>query len=168
MNKLGKIRKIKERDSPNDRWETPISLAKILIEMADIQKNDRVLDPSRGGGVFFDNLPECRKDWCEIDEDKDFYNYNESCDVIIGNPPFSQISDWLEKSAILCPRKICYVMGSLNLTPKRINFLKRHGYVLTKLHFTNVVGWFGNIVCTVFDKEGTELITYDTIRHKLT
>ena len=75
MNKLGKIRKIKERDSPNDRWETPISLAKILIEMADIQKNDHVLDPSRGGGVFFDNfLPECRKDWCEITEDKDFYN----------------------------------------------------------------------------------------------
>ena len=74
MNKIGKIRAIKERQTPNDVVYTPLSLAKILINMADIQPTDRVLDPCMGEGVFFDNLPECRKDWCEISELKDFFD----------------------------------------------------------------------------------------------
>lgn len=166
MNKIGKIRKIKERNSPNDVIYSPVSLAKLLINMADIKPTDRVLDPSKGGGVFFDNLPECRKDWCEITEGKDFFGYNESVDVIIGNPPFSQWKKWIEHSAILCPRKICYVMGVLNLTPQRINYLKQHGYFLSKLHITTVTGWFGSTLLVVFDKEGTECITYDIERRK--
>jgi len=166
MNKLGKIRQIKERETANDVFDTPISLAKLLIEMAEIKESDRVLDPCRGTGIFFDNLPPCRKDYCEITEGKDFFDYHESADVIIGNPPFSQLKQWLEHSAILCPRKICYVLGCLNLTPQRVSFLKRHGYKLTKIHLTTVVGWFGNILCVVFDKEGDDCMTYDVIRHK--
>ena len=53
MNKIGKIRKIKDRQSPNDVVYTPLSLAMKLIEMAEIQPGDRVLDCSRGGGIFF-------------------------------------------------------------------------------------------------------------------
>ena len=167
MNKIGKIRKIKERQTANDVVYSPLSLAMKLIEMAEIQPSDHVLDPSRGGGVFFDNLPECRKDWCEITEGKDFFDYNESVDVIIGNPPFSQWQDWLEKSAILCPRKICYVMGVLNLTPRRIDYLKKHGYILSKIHITTVDGWFGNTLLCIFDKEAKEeCITYDIERRR--
>ena len=103
MNKIGKIRAINERKTANDVLYTPLSLATLLINMADIQPSDRVLDPCRGinEGVFFNNLPECRKDWCEISEGKDFYNYNESVDVIIGNPPFSQWKKWIEHSCQL-------------------------------------------------------------------
>ena len=167
MNKIGKIRGFKERQTPNDIIYTPISLAKILINMADIQPNDKVLDPSRGTGIFFNNLSDCKKDWCEITDGKDFFNYNEKVDIIIGNPPFSQWKKWLSHSAILNPRKICYIMGCLNLTPQRINFLKAHGYILSKIHLTTVAGWFGNIMCVVFDKEGNECITHDVIRHKI-
>ena len=166
MNKIGKIRKIKDRQSPNDVVYTPLSLAMKLIEMAEIQPGDRVLDCSRGGGIFFDNLPECRKDWCEIIENKDFFDYNESVDIIIGNPPYSQWQDWLEKSAILSPRRICYVMGVLNLTPRRINYLKQHGYHLSKIHITTVNGWFGNTLLCIFDKEGKDCITYDVERRR--
>ena len=164
MNKMGRIRKIKECEAPNDVFNTPFSLALKLIEMADIKPTDRVLDPCRGNGAFFDNLPSCKKDYCEITENKDFFAYNESVDIIIGNPPFSQWKSWPEHTAILCPSKICYVMGALNLTPKRINYLKQHGYILSKLHITTVRGWFGNTICVVFDKEGTEIITYDIER----
>ena len=55
-------------------------------------------------------------------------------------------------------------MGALNLTPKRINYLKQHGYILSKFNITTVRGWFGNTICVVFDKEGNEKFTYDIKR----
>ena len=163
-NKLGIIRKIKDRETANDVVYTPISLAKLLIEMADIQPTDRVLDPCRGEGIFFQNLPLCEAEWCEVTEGRDFFQFHEPVDVIIGNPPFSLWKKWLEHSVKLTPRKICYVMGILNLTSKRVDFLKKHGYFLSKLHITSVRGWFANTLCVVFDREGTDCITYDIER----
>jgi len=166
MNKIGKIRSIKERESPCDVFYTPISLALKLIDMTQIKENDKVLDPSKGGGVFYDNLPNfCEKDWCEITENKDFFEYNKPVNIIIGNPPFSKYKKWIEKSVTLNPRKIAYIFGTLNLTPKRIDFLKKHGYVLSKLYITSVKGWFGNTLLVLFDKEGQECISYDILRH---
>ena len=63
---------IKNRDMPNDVIYTPKPVALKMIEMCDIKENMTVLDPCRGGGVFFDNLPKCNKDYCEIEEGKDF------------------------------------------------------------------------------------------------
>ena len=36
-----------------------------------------ILDPCRGEGAFYNNYPiSCEKDWCELEEGKDFYkNY---------------------------------------------------------------------------------------------
>ena len=163
-NKLGRIRLFKERETPNDVVYTPLSLAKLLIDMADIQPSDRVLDPCRGDSIFYNNIPECIKDWCEITENKDFFKYNENVDIIIGNPPFSQWKKWLDHTVKLNPKKICYIMGVLNLTPKRIDFLKKHGYFLSTFHITTVKGWFGNTLCVIFDKLGNECITYDIER----
>jgi len=164
-NKLGRIRLFKERETPNDVVYTPLSLAKLLINMADIQPSDRVLDPCRGDSIFYNNFPDCIKDFCEITENKDFFEYNKPVDIIIGNPPFSKYKKWIEKSVALNPRKIAYIFGTLNLTPLRIDFLKKHGYVLSKLYITSVKGWFGNTLLVLFDKEGQECISYDILRH---
>ena len=44
-----------------------------MIDMCNIQEGMKVLDPSKGGGIFYDNLPDkCIKDYCEITENKDF------------------------------------------------------------------------------------------------
>ena len=45
----------------NDIFYTPLPLAIKLIEMTNIQPLDIVLDPSKGLGVFYDNLPELLK-----------------------------------------------------------------------------------------------------------
>ena len=125
-----------------------------------------MLDPCKGEGVFFDNLPDCVKDWCEVTENKDFFEFNEPVDVIIGNPPFSQWKKWLEHTVALNPRKICYIMGVLNLTALRIDFMKKNGYNLTRIHMTNVDKWFSNTLLVIFEKGGISCITHDTERRK--
>ena len=167
MNKIGKVRQIKERVTPHDKVYTPVDVARLLIHMTDIKETDTVLDPSKGGGVFFDNLPQCReKYWCEIDDGVDFFEFNKEVDIIIGNPPYSLWTRWLEHSVSLKPRKIAYVMGQLNLTPLRLKLLKENGYVLSKIHISTVSGWFGNCVLAVFERDGVPVLTFDTIRHK--
>ena len=55
-----------------------------MIEMCNIQEGMKVLDPSKGGGVFYDNFPNnCIKDDCEIDGGKDFLNNNKKYDLIL-------------------------------------------------------------------------------------
>jgi hypothetical protein len=48
------------------------------------------LDPCRGAGAFYDALPE-PKDWCEIEQGRDFLTYKpaQKIDWIITNPPWS-------------------------------------------------------------------------------
>lgn len=47
----------------------------------------KILEPCKGAGVFTDLLPD--SDWCEINENKNFFEYNEKVDWIISNPPYS-------------------------------------------------------------------------------
>jgi hypothetical protein len=167
-NKIGKVRQIKERPTPHDKVYTPLEVARMLIEMTDIKETDTVLDPSKGGGVFFDNLPPCReKYFCEIDEGIDFFEFHNEVTTIIGNPPYSLWNRWLEHSVSLKPRKIAYVFGMLNVTPLRLKLLKDNGYVLSKLHITTVAGWFANCVLAVFERDGNPVLTFDTKRHKI-
>lgn len=152
--------KIRTRKTPNDVFYTPLSMAQKLIEMTDIKPNEKVLDPSKGLGVFYDNLPQCTKEWCEITEGKDFFQYNEPVDVIIGNPPFSIWTKWLEHTIKLNPHKIAYIFGAINLTPRRLKLLEDAGYRLTKLHIVDIKGWFSNTFLAVFDKVNPAVITY--------
>lgn len=56
-----------------------------------------VLDPCRGGGAFHDLLP-AGSPWCEIDEGRDFFDWWEPVDWVIGNPPYSLTRPWFYHS----------------------------------------------------------------------
>ncbi len=44
-----------------------------MIKLCKTKKGSKVLDPSKGGWVFYDNLPtNCIKDYCEITENNFF------------------------------------------------------------------------------------------------
>jgi type I restriction-modification system DNA methylase subunit len=148
-----KLTKIVNKDIPNDKIYTPLKLAKIMIDMCNISPNDIVLDPSKGGGVFYDNLPECNKKYCEIDEGIDFFDFNEKVDIIVGNPPYSLWNEWLKKSIELKPNKICYLFGILNLTPKRVKYMEREGYYITKMYIVRVSWWFLISVGVLFERK---------------
>jgi hypothetical protein len=55
------------------------------------------LEPCRGSGSFYNNI-KGKKDWCEIDEGKDFFNYDKKVDWIITNPPYSIYDKFLLKA----------------------------------------------------------------------
>ena len=74
INKVGPISGIKHRKTANDVLQTPLPLALKLIEIVEIQDDDMVLDPCRGDGVIYNNLPYyCQKDWVEILENRNFF-----------------------------------------------------------------------------------------------
>ena len=82
---------------PNDKVYTP---EKVALEMIDFYNLEgKVLDPFRGGGIFYNNFPShVDKYWCEIDDDKDFFEFNEEIDWIISNPPYSIFDEGLQHS----------------------------------------------------------------------
>jgi hypothetical protein len=74
---------------------TPVSIAKDIITF--LSPKGKCLDPCRGDGAFYNYLP-TGSDYCEIREGKDFFDYSEKVDWIIGNPPYSIFEQFLAKS----------------------------------------------------------------------
>ncbi len=73
---------------PKDVVYTPDLVARQIINL--LNPSGKVLDPCKGKGAFYNNFPDhCERYWCEIDEGKDFFQWNEKVDWIIGNPPYS-------------------------------------------------------------------------------
>jgi hypothetical protein len=74
---------------------TPDGIARKIVDF--FQPSGRILEPSKGEGVFLKYLPP-NTEWCEIREGRDFFAWKEKVDWIIGNPPYSVFSDWLRHS----------------------------------------------------------------------
>ena len=107
-------------------FETPDALAKQLIEMADIQDGEAVLEPSAGKGRIARLIEGC---YCvELNEEnriylktncfnlvgRDFLEINCNYDVIVANPPFSkqQDIDHVNKMLDLAKRRVVSVMSA--------------------------------------------------------
>ena len=81
---------IQKRQKPNDVFITPEILAKLHIGSIEYTKDDIWFDPFKNSGNYYNNFPkECKKDWCEILEGKDFFKYDKSPTIICSNPPYS-------------------------------------------------------------------------------
>ena len=165
MNKL--CNNIKNRKVANDKIYTPLPIAKRMIELCNIQPNDTVLDCSKGAGVFYDNLPECKKDWCEVDTDivgndiKDYFDYNTNVDLVIGNPPYSLWDKWIEHTMKIT-NKFCFIFGVLNLTQPRVRDILNNGFGITKIEICSIDYWFGHHFIVIFEKNKPSLMSvYD-------
>jgi hypothetical protein len=78
---------------------TPVELAVEIINH--FKPAGRVLDPCRGKGAFFDNIPSDTKDWCEVADGRDFFGYGEGIDWIITNPPWSKMREFIRHGCTL-------------------------------------------------------------------
>lgn len=153
----------KAHSNPNDNIYTPIPLAMKMIEMTAIQPHEVVLDPSKGGGAFFDNLPPCDKHYCEIEEGKDFYKWSMPVDVVIGNPPYSEWTKWLAHTLSICKKRVCYVFGANSLTGNRIQMIHDAGFGITKIHIVKVAWWMTQSMVIVAEKGAPSILTSDRI-----
>jgi hypothetical protein len=82
----------KKPEVKSDIVYTPIYVSKNIIKY--LNPSGVCLDPCKGDGAFFNYLPN-DKYYCEITEDKDFFNYSKKVDWIIGNPPYSIFEEFL-------------------------------------------------------------------------
>lgn len=152
---------IKNRDKPNDVFLTPIPLAKLAIDMVDVDEADVWFDPFKNTGNFYDQFPTENKVWTELLEGRDFFEFNDKVDVICSNPPFSILDEVFEHVIELNPRVITFVLGFMNLTPKRCHKMQVHGYEITKLHICNVKGWFMSTIVVCFERDKEGVVTHD-------
>ena len=80
-----------------DFYATPRDpIEKILAEI-DFSQITSFFEPCKGDGAIYD-LVDCKKDYAEIREDKDYFDSRVMSDLIITNPPFSIALDFLQKS----------------------------------------------------------------------
>ena len=72
----------------------------------------------------------------------------------------------LEHSVSLNPRIISYLIGQGNLTTKRIEYMNSKGYGLVSIHMLKVFKWYGMSYITTFEKNKSNIITFDRTIHK--
>jgi len=174
MNMQNTADKIKKRDKPNDVFYTPIPLVKTHLEFIryEIKDGDSILDPFFGSGNYYnlfpDYYPNNNYDFTEIVLNKDFFDYDKQVDVIVSNPPYSIFDKVLKKSVELNPVIISYLIGLHNLTTKRIEYMNKNGYYLTKIKILKVFKWFGMSAIVVFKRgqDGINCMDFDRIVYR--
>lgn len=154
--------------------QTPNDLAKLLIERINLNEGDKVLEPFRGEGAFFNNLPSnVIKDWCEIEEGRDYKDYVGEIDWCISNPPFrlesengvrenafykivKHFSTRVNKGIAFLGNDYCFS----TLTPKRIKELESLGLYINKIIVCSVKKWRGRYFFIIFTKDNNGFYNY--------
>ena len=153
---------IKKRDNANDVFITPLELAKKAIDMVDYQENFVLYDTFKNSGSYYNQFPsECEKEWSEILDGKDFFEFDKDIDVICSNPPYSMLDKVIQKSIELKPSTINYLIGINNLTARRIEMLNKGNYGLTKIHMCKVWKWYGMSIIVQFEYDKENIISFD-------
>tara|TARA_R100000501_G_C2592958_1_gene92370 strand:- start:236 stop:856 length:621 start_codon:yes stop_codon:yes gene_type:complete len=167
--KLAWVKNLKDKENPNDKKMTPKGLALKLINMTPLKEGDFVLDGFSGKDAFYSQYPSyVKKDWCEIDRGKDFFKWNKKVDWTgPTNPPYSQIQKVLEHSCKISNKGIAFLIGMINMSPKRVKMLEDNGFGITHFHICNVRGWFGKSLFFIAEKGKTNIITYDPFYYKM-
>ncbi len=162
--------------NPKHDPPTPVALACEIIDSLDWDHGEVVLEPARGTGPFFDNLPDyVVKDWCEILEDRDFFDYFEQCDTVITNPPFkstmidgkrtNMVVPYLEHAMELARKRIVFLINAksfMALTPRRLQSWSDAGWHVTGIKVVSVKGWFGRYFVVRFEQDKPPVLQWDT------
>ncbi len=149
--------------------QTPNDLAKDLINMLNLDSNDTFLEPFRGQGAFYDNLP-INKYYTEIEEGLDYKTFENPVDWVITNPPFAfndldingkrvnayyPLLDYYTSESRV--RKGIGFLGNekclSTLTPKRMKTFNDRGWYIHKVIICSIKKWRGRYFFIVFKKE---------------
>jgi len=144
---------------------TPETAVIDLLKLIPFESGDVALDPSAGvNKVWFNNFP-CQKEYCEIEEGTNFFEYAGKCDWIVGNPPFTDFVRYLMHSPNIARKGFAYLIGHSRInqvTPRRLSILENQGFHLSKLHVLTIKKWFGRYYFLVFSRSKNEGIGYYT------
>ena len=147
----GRLSQLLNKDP--DICMTKPEMAKYLISRVNFNSGDIVMEPCKGKGAFYDNLPNnVIKLYCEIGEGIDYLNDNRIVDITLSNPPFAPRKlfwQFMEK-AINNTRKEIYWLINLSsldvFTPKRLKQMNSLGWFIGNFYIVSDKRWFGRYV----------------------
>lgn len=113
----------------DDVVQTPIDLARRIVDH--FQPKGSILEPCKGEGNFLSCLPNAF--WCEISEEKDFFDWTTSVDWIITNPPWSQFRKFLLHAMEVSQEVVFLITINHVWTKARIRDMKEKGFGLKEI-----------------------------------
>ncbi len=146
--------------------QTPELLCKELIKQVPLVEGDKVLEPFKGEGSFYNNLPDfVEKDWCEIEEGRDYKDYDKEFDWCISNPPF-RLQEGIKRENAFWTLLKYYTGRSgkgvaflgndrcfATLTTKRLKELNNSGWFIHSISCCAVKKWRGRYFWIILKKE---------------
>ena len=146
---------------------TKATMAKDLIKRVPFADGDIVLEPCKGDGAFFDNFPDnVEKKWCEINEGRDFFEFEGEVDWVLSNPPFvprKLFWDFMEKSMDITRKGIYWLinLSSLNVfTPRRLQIMQDKGWYIQSFHIVADKRWYGRYVFLEITKSENKIFSW--------
>lgn len=174
MRDVSTANQIRRKVERNDKYYTPETLVRMhLSKLRGEPPGFRIYEPFKGKGAYYNLFPEyfpgCVYEWSEIDEGRDFFDYRGEPDIIVSNPPFSQLDKIMERCYELKPIVISFVLLQHAVTPCRIRKANIMGYYVADYHLTRVDRWFG-VACilTLSNEIDRNVIDFDCHKHVLT
>lgn len=147
---------------------TKPDMAKYLLGLINFKDGDVVIEPCKGDGAFYNALPSnVKKEWCEINEGKDFLNYDQPVDITLSNPPFvprKLFWSFMTKSMDITKREIYWLINisSLNVfTPKRLDEMKSKNWFIESFHVVADKRWFGRYVWVKISKTNNKCFEWN-------
>jgi 16S rRNA A1518/A1519 N6-dimethyltransferase RsmA/KsgA/DIM1 with predicted DNA glycosylase/AP lyase activity len=144
--------------------QTPRQLAKQIINDIDFKNGENVLEPFKGDGAFYDQLPSnVNKYYTEIEEGLCYtsFNFDEvKINTIISNPPFKidskncffKILEYFSSKDIDRIIFLCNDYCFNSLTPKRLKKLNDNKLYLNKIVTCDVKKWRGRYYIITFGR----------------
>ena len=157
----------------NDEIQTPLYLAEKLIEH--FQPSGKILEPCKGDGNILSYLPEDTL-WCEINEGRDFLDWDKPVDWIITNPPWSKIRVFLNHSMTIANDIVFLMTVNHVWTKARIRDIHATGFGIKEISLADMPksfpqsgfqlgaihiskGWLGRITLSSLARENEEVPT---------
>jgi hypothetical protein len=154
--------------------QTPVDLAKDLMVHVPLAESDRLLEPFRGEGAFYNNFPVNNpKDWSEITDGRNYIDYTGEYDWVISNPPFKldgetgrvnafwklldYYTDRAQKGVAFLGNDTCFQ----TLTPKRLQHLVSKGWSIQKIVVCSIKKWRGRYFFMIIEKKPVSLYTFE-------
>lgn len=154
-------------EKDNDIVMTKPEMAKHLIGQICFQEGDVVMEPCRGKGAFYNNFPSHVKSlFCEINEGKDYLEFEGEVDITLSNPPFvprKLFWKFHQKAMETTRREIYWLINisSLNVfTPNRLLEMTEKKWYINQLHVVADKRWFGRYVWVKCSREDKQLFSF--------
>jgi hypothetical protein len=154
--------------------QTPNDLCKELIKHIPLVQGDKVLEPFKGEGSFYNNFPDfVEKDWCEITDGKDYKDYDKEIDWVITNPPFrlqdnngkreNSFFKLLKHYTHITKKGIAFLGNDFcfsTLTPLRLKEINESGWYIHNIVCCSIKKWRGRYFFIIFKREPCHFYKY--------